>query len=139
MLDVQWCKSAVTKLGESRWQTFRLAAQFTEALDDARAIWQDRAGREIDNRFFLPHDEETQAWKVGVESHAQCLTESTDAMGEADKLIKRLGDGSLKLRATIRTLDEDIEEVYSQLNIASRSGSEAAAKISQTRQLLASL
>lgn len=139
MFDSDWCDSLLSQLKESRWHAFRVADDFSETLDDARSVWHDSAGREVDRRFLIPHDDELHTMRTTIETHSKSLDQSIVHMRQGADIISDIGENSTRVREEIVAIESDIEELYSRFEIASRACADASSKIAEARQILATI
>jgi hypothetical protein len=139
MFDVAWCQSILSNLADRRWDTHRILTDFTEALEDARGVWRDSAGREVDTRFLIPHGSESVLIHERADHHGQSLNQSLEQMQHAETAVMKLREVSVEIQNEVTVLNDDIDDIYSQNSVASRSGAEAQSKSRQSQSILASI
>jgi hypothetical protein len=129
-----------TAAGSALEEPLWLLSQQSRALQDLRKdimhVWDDEAAREINGRYFNPHEKDDSKLKAALNEQRELLEQADRSLESAKDIAQVVDECAAVVMEKLQFAEQDMDSAYSNYDLYLQYNSEARSKFPLVQELI---
>ncbi|WP_045442658.1 hypothetical protein [Picosynechococcus sp. NKBG042902] len=137
MEESTWYINQRSELEESLWKLKQRSRELQDYRRRIQKIWQDDAATQLNQRYFSPHEKDSQEFLAALSRQLFMLNTTDEKLQSAKQWIQEANQLSAQIEVLIDAAKQDIARFYSEYGVFQEQNAAAKSELSLIDQLIA--